>query len=85
MNIDNPQGVSESISFKTSADEIEETVEQRYERMIEQVRRKRIEEGIEALQAELVGDIQALRIEIPGLPIQEKRRASSPPPNQPLA
>jgi hypothetical protein len=53
--------------------------------MIEQVRRKRIEEGIKALQAELVGDMQALRMEIPCLPIQEKRRASSPPPNQPLA
>jgi hypothetical protein len=29
--------------------------------------------------------MQALRMEIPGLPIREKRRASSPPPNQPLA
>jgi hypothetical protein len=36
---------------------MEETMEQRYERMIEQIRRKRIEEGIEALQAELVGDM----------------------------
>jgi hypothetical protein len=29
--------------------------------------------------------MQALRMEIPGLPIREKRRASSPPLNQPLA
>jgi hypothetical protein len=57
MDIDNPQGVGELIPFKTPADEMEETVEQRYERMIEQVRRKRIEEGIKALQAELAGDI----------------------------
>jgi hypothetical protein len=53
--------------------------------MIEQVRRKRIEEGIEALQAELAGDIQVLHMEILGLLIQEKRRAFSPPLNQPLA
>jgi hypothetical protein len=49
MDIDNPQGVGESIPFKTSADKIEETVEQRYKRIIKQVRRKRIEEGIKAL------------------------------------
>jgi hypothetical protein len=49
MNMDNPQGAGESIPFETSTDEIEETMEQRYERMIEQVRRKRIEEGIKAL------------------------------------
>jgi hypothetical protein len=49
MDIDNLQGAGESIPFETSMDEMEETVEQRYERIIEQVRRKRIEEGIEAL------------------------------------
>jgi hypothetical protein len=83
--MDNPQGADEFIPFETPADEMEETMEQRYKRMIEQVRRKRIKEGIKALQAELVGDMQALRMEIPGLPIREKRRASSPPLNQPLA
>jgi hypothetical protein len=57
MNMDNPQGAGESIPFETPADEMEETVEQRYKRMIKQVRRKCIEEGIEALQAELVGDM----------------------------
>jgi hypothetical protein len=57
MDIDNPQSVGESIPFKTPADEMEETVEQRYKRMIEQIRRKRIKESIEALQAELVGDM----------------------------
>jgi hypothetical protein len=49
MDIDNPQGAGESIPFETPTDEMEETVEQRYERMIEHVRRKRIKEGIEAL------------------------------------
>jgi hypothetical protein len=49
MDIDNPQGVSELIPFETPTDEMEETVEQRYKRIIEQIRRKRIEEGIEAL------------------------------------
>jgi hypothetical protein len=82
MDMDNLQGAGESIPFETPADEMEETMEQRYERMIEQVRRKRMEEGIEALQAELAGDMQVLRMKIPGLPIWEKRRASSPPLNQ---
>jgi hypothetical protein len=49
MDMDNLQGVGESIPFETPTDEMEETVEQRYKRMIEQVRRKRMEEGIEAL------------------------------------
>jgi hypothetical protein len=49
MDIDNLQGVGESIPFETPADEMEETVEQRYKCMIEQIRRKRIEEGIKAL------------------------------------
>jgi hypothetical protein len=49
MDMDNPQSASESIPFETPADEMEETMEQRYERMIKQVRYKRIEEGIKAL------------------------------------
>jgi hypothetical protein len=49
MDIDNPQGAGESIPFETPTDKMEETVEQRYKRMIEQIRYKRIEEGIEAL------------------------------------
>jgi hypothetical protein len=57
MDMDNPQSAGESIPSETPADEMEETMEQRYERIIEQVRRKRIEEGIEALQAELAGDM----------------------------
>jgi hypothetical protein len=57
MDMDNPQGAGESIPFEPSMDEMEETIEQRYERMIEQVRRKRIKEGIEALQAELIDDM----------------------------
>jgi hypothetical protein len=33
--MDNPQGASESIPFETPTDEMEETMEQRYKRMIE--------------------------------------------------
>jgi hypothetical protein len=35
IDIDNLQGAGESIPFETPADEIEETVEQRYKRIIE--------------------------------------------------
>jgi hypothetical protein len=49
MNIDNPQGADKSIPFETPIDEMEETIEQRYKRMIEQVHYKRIEEGVKAL------------------------------------
>jgi hypothetical protein len=49
IDMDNPQSVGELIPFETPTDEMEETVEQRYKHMIEQVRCKRIEEGIEAL------------------------------------
>jgi hypothetical protein len=35
MDIDNPQSVGELIPFETLIDEMEETVEQRYKRMIE--------------------------------------------------
>ena len=45
--------------------------------MIKQVRRKRMKEALEALEAELAGDTHAPRMEIAGLPIREKRAASS--------
>ena len=86
MEMDNPQGRGESVTSNTPADDNpEETVEQRYNRMVEQVRRKRMEESIEALEAELAGDTHAPRMEIAGLPIREKRAASSGPSGQPMA
>jgi hypothetical protein len=66
-------------------DQLEEIVEQYYERIVTQVKLKRIEEGIEALKVELVGDTRAPYIEIASLPIREKRSASSGPPNPPIA
>jgi hypothetical protein len=44
-----------------------------------------MKEGIEALEAELAGDTHAPYIEIAGLPIREKRAASSRPSSQPMA
>jgi hypothetical protein len=86
MEMDNQQGGGESITSNIPTDDhLEETVEQRYNYMVEQVRRKRIEEGIKALEAELVGDIYAPHMEIAGLPIREKRSASSGPSSQPMA
>lgn len=87
MDMGNPaENLGESASTHTHEDDmLEETVEQRYERMVAQIRIKRMEESIEALEAELAGDTRTPRIEIAGLPIREKRHASSGPANQPMA
>jgi hypothetical protein len=87
MDMGNPaENPGEFSSTHTHEDDnLEETLEQRYERMIAQVRLKRMQEGIEALEAELAGDTRAPRIEIAGLPIREKRTASSGPADQPMA
>jgi hypothetical protein len=79
----NPPG---STTSDTPADEqLEEIVEERYKRIIAQVKLQRMEESIQAFKAELAGDTCAPRIEIVGLPIREKRPASSGPSNPPVA
>jgi hypothetical protein len=84
MNIGNPvENSGESTSTHTYEDDLlEDTIEQRYERMVAQVQIKRIEESIKALEAELVGDTRAPHIEIAGLLIRRKRHASSKSANQ---
>jgi hypothetical protein len=75
-----------STTSDTPADEqLEETVEERYERIVAQVKLRRMEESIQAFEAELAGDTRAPRMEIAGLPIREKRPASSGPSNPPVA
>jgi hypothetical protein len=85
MEVDPPQDPGSVTSETPMEDQLEETVEQHYERIVAQVKLKRMEEGIEALEAELAGDTRAPRMEIAGLPIREKRPASSGPPNPPMA
>ena len=61
----------------------QETIEQRYARLQEQLKQKRMLEDIERMTAELAGETPAERIEIAGLPSRHKRAASSAPPYAP--
>jgi hypothetical protein len=63
--VENPGEFSSTHTYED--DNLKETLEQRYECMIAQVRLKRIQEGIEALEVELISDIYASRIEITSL------------------
>jgi hypothetical protein len=79
MNISNP--IENSGEFSSTHiykdDNLEETLKQYYECMIAQVWLKWMQEGIKALEVELISDTRVSRIEIISLLIQEKWTASS--------
>jgi hypothetical protein len=63
----------------------QETLEQRYNRLHAQLRIKRIEEDVEAMERELAGETPAYPVEIAGLLIRRKRPASFSPLGAPRA
>jgi hypothetical protein len=82
MQIDPPSSTTSDTPIDK---QLEETMKERYKRIVAQVKLQRMKESIQAFKAELVDDIHAPYIEIAGLLIREKRPASSRPPNPPIA